>query len=136
MNYIQKEEEPQKFKMKKFIFTESQIKTIINKQISESVISEQPGTFVGDQRAAIDAGTRDFLTNVKHIKGVDLTDMINQYQKSIGMAPTGHMADCAGKLPPQDQKEWKARVQQNKPFYDKISDWLSYYLNFGSGSGY
>lgn len=123
--------------MKKYIFTESQIKKIIDNQIYESIqLNEQPGTMLGDQKAAIDAGTRDFLTNVKHIQGTDLTNMIMQYQKSIGMGPTGHMTDCGTLMPKADRDAWAAHIDQNKPIYDKISDWLHKWFNITSGSGY
>ena len=120
--------------MKKYIFTESQIKKIIDSQITGTQeIQEQ--TMVDDQKAAINAGTKAFL-DVKKIMGVDLTSRIVKYQKSIGCEPTGHMMDCRGKLPENDKNLWQSLINKNKPFYDKASDWFSKMLNIGSGSGY
>ena len=62
--------------MKKYIFTESQIKKIIDNQIVESKdLQEQ--TMVDDQKMAINAGTKAFL-DAKKIQGKDLTDRIKQ----------------------------------------------------------
>jgi hypothetical protein len=114
--------------MKKYIFTESQIKKILN-----TVILEQ--TIESDEKAAINAGTKAFLDK-KGIKGLDLTSRIETYQKSIGVEQTGHMLDCADKIPINDKKMWKSLIDQNKPFYDKAADWFKRVLKFGMGSGY
>lgn len=120
--------------MKKYIFTESQIKKIIDNQITETKdLQEQ--TFVDDQKMAINSGTKEFL-DTKKIMGVDLTDRIIKYQKSIGCDPTGHMLDCQGKLPENDKKLWKSLINKNKPLYDKALDWFNRVLGLGTGSGY
>ena len=67
--------------MKKYIFTESQVKKIIDNQINEQV-----GTFSGDEKTAIDAGTKSFL-DAKKIQGLNLSDRIMKYQGSIGCQP-------------------------------------------------
>jgi hypothetical protein len=121
--------------MKKYIFTESQIKKIIDSQITETEqIQEQ--TWMDDRTEAINTGTKEFL-DAKGIKGKDLTDRIKQYQLSIpNCKPTGHIMDSKDMLPESDRKLWKSLVHKNKPFYDKASDWFSFMFNFGSGSGY
>jgi len=121
--------------MKKYIFTESQIKKIIDSQITESQdLQEQ--TWIDDQKQAINAGTKEFL-DAKKIQGKDLTERIKQYQLSIpNCKPTGHMMDCKDMLPESDRKLWKSLVHKNKPFYDKASDWFSFMFNLGDGSGY
>ena len=113
--------------MRKYIFTESQIKKIINNQIQEQ-------TFADDQRAAINFGSMEFLKS-KGISGKDLTEKIMKYQKMIGCEETGHMMDCVEimykhsqnpKSPfRQDLNNWKKSIQSNKPIYDKVGDWLS-----------
>jgi len=119
----------------KYIFTESQVKKIIDNQIIESK-NLQEQTFMDDQNQAINAGTKAFLDD-KKIQGKDLTDRIKQYQLSIpNCKPTGHMLDCKGMLPESDRKLWQSLVNQNKPFYDKASDWFSSMLGLGYGSGY
>jgi hypothetical protein len=120
--------------MKKYIFTESQIKKIINNQITENK-HLQEGDIDMDQKAAINAGTKSFL-DAKKIMGVDLTDRIMKYQKSIGCEPTGHMMDCQGKLPQNDKKLWQSLINKNKPLYDKALDWFNRMLGIGPGSGY
>ena len=115
--------------MKKYIFTESQIKTIVN-----STINEQ--TFLNDEMQAINAGTKAFL-DAKKIQGVDLTDRIKKYQLTIpNCKPTGHMLDCKDMLPEQDKKLWRSLINQNKPIYDKALDWFNTMLGLGPGSGY
>lgn len=113
--------------MRKYIFTESQMKKIINNQIQEQ-------TFADDQRAAINFGSMEFLKS-KGISGKDLTEKIMKYQKMIGCEETGHMMDCVEimykhsqnpKSPfRQDLNNWKKSIQSNKPIYDKVGDWLS-----------
>jgi hypothetical protein len=121
--------------MKKYIFTESQVKRIIDNQITENK-NLQEQTWMDDQMEAINAGTKEFL-DAKGIRGKDLTDRIKQYQLSIpNCKPTGHMLDSKGMLPESDRKLWQSLINKNKPFYDKASDWFSKMLNFGSGSGY
>jgi hypothetical protein len=120
--------------MKKYIFTENQIKKIIDSQMTENTkLQEQ--TMVDDQKAAINAGTKSFL-DAKKVMGADLTDRIIKYQKSIRCEPTGHMMDCKDMMPQSDKELWKSLINKNKPFYDKASDWFSKMLNIGSGSGY
>jgi hypothetical protein len=121
--------------MKKYIFTESQIKKIIDSQITETKdLQEQ--TFMDDQTQAINAGTKAFL-DAKKIQGKDLTDRIKQYQLSIpNCRPTGHMLDCEGMLPESDKKLWKSLINQNKPMFDKALDWFNRMLGLGTGSGY
>lgn len=112
--------------MKKYIFTESQIKKIINNQLNEG-----PGDFAFDQKVAIDKGSSDFL-NQKGIKGVDLTDRIKKYQKLIGCDQTGHMMDCIDIMYTKYPKEfyyWKQKISNNKP----ILDWLGEKLKRGFG---
>jgi len=120
--------------MKKYIFTESQIKKIIDTQINESQ-QLQESDFSRDQIEAINTGTKSFL-DAKKIMGSDLTNRIMKYQKSIGCEPTGHMLDCKGKLPESDKKLWQSLVDKNKPFYDKAADWFNRMLGMGPGSGY
>ena len=130
-NYIRKKEQQNNMK---YIFTESQVKKIIDNQITESKdLQEQ--SMADDQKAAINAGTKAFL-DTKKIMGVDLTDRISKYQKSIGCEPTGHMLDCQGKLPENDKKLWQSLVNKNKPIYDKAADWFNRMLGIGPGSGY
>jgi len=121
--------------MKKYIFTESQIKKIIDSQITGTKqIQEQ--TWMDDQMEAINSGTKEFL-DAKKIQGKDLTDRIKQYQLSIpNCKPTGHMLDCKSMLPESDRKLWQSLVNKNKPFYDKASDWFNRMLGLGWGSGY
>ena len=118
----------------KYIFTESQVKKIINNQITENKNLEEQD-MVNDQKSAINAGTKSFL-DAKKIMGVDLTDRIIKYQKSIGCEPTGHMMDCQGKLPQNDKKLWQSLINKNKPLYDKALDWFNRMLGLGPGSGY
>lgn len=112
--------------MKKYIFTETQIKKIIDNQLNE-----QPGTYEFDRRTAINRGSEDFL-NSKKITGVDLTEKIKKYQKSIGCPQTGHMMDCLETMFEKHNKDfqlWKNYIHKNKPLMDKIGDWL--YSTFG-----
>ena len=133
MIYLKKGE-PQQNSMKKYIFTESQIKKIIDNQVNESKdLQEQ--TMLDDQKMAINAGTKAFL-DAKKIMGVDLTNRIMKYQKSIGCEPTGHMMDCQGKLPDIDKKLWQSLINKNKPLFDKALDWFNSMLGMGPGSGY
>jgi hypothetical protein len=118
----------------KYIFTESQVKKIIDNQITENN-NLQEQDMVNDQKSAINAGTKSFL-DAKKIMGVDLTDRIMKYQKSIGCEPTGHMMDCQGKLPQNDKKLWQSLINKNKPLYDKALDWFNRMLGLGPGSGY
>ena len=115
--------------MKKYIFTESQIKKIVDTTINEQ-------TFLNDEMQAINAGTKAFL-DAKKIQGKDLTSRIKQYQLTIpNCKPTGHMLDCAGMLPQQDKQLWQSLIDKNKPFYDKAADFFAKMFNIGSGSGY
>ena len=127
-----KEEEQQN--NMKYIFTESQVKKIIDNQITENK-NLQEQDMVNDQKSAINDGTKSFL-DAKKIMGVDLTDRIMKYQKSIGCQPTGHMMDCQGKLPQNDKKLWQSLINKNKPLYDKALDWFNRMLGLGPGSGY
>jgi hypothetical protein len=128
-----KEEEQQN--NMKYIFTESQVKKIIDNQITENK-NLQEGDFSRDQIEAINAGTKAFL-DAKRIKGKDLTDRIKQYQLSIpNCQPTGHMLDCQDMLPESDRKLWQSLINKNKPFYDKAFDWFNRMLGLGPGSGY
>ena len=121
--------------MKKYIFTENQIKKIIDSQITENK-NLQEQTWLDDQKVAINSGTKEFL-DAKKIQGKDLTDRIKKYQLSIpNCEPTGHMMDCKDMMPQSDKELWKSLINKNKPFYDKASDWFSKMLNIGSGSGY
>lgn len=108
--------------MKKYIFTESQLKKIIDNQLQE-----QAGTFNFDQKLAIDNGSIDFL-KMKGIGGVDLTDKIKKYQKMIGCEETGHMMDCIDVMYTKHRKDfdlWKNLIYKNKPIIDKVGSWLS-----------
>ncbi len=119
----------------KYIFTESQVKKIIDNQITENK-NLQEGDFSRDQIEAINAGTKAFL-DAKRIKGKDLTDRIKQYQLSIpNCQPTGHMLDCQDMLPESDRKLWQSLINKNKPLYDKAFDWFNRMLGLGPGSGY
>lgn len=112
--------------MKKYIFTESQVKKII-----DNTLMEQPGTYEFDRRTAINRGSKDFLDS-KKITGADLTQKIKKYQKSIGCSETGHMMDCLNVMFEKHRKDfdlWKSMIQKNKPLMDKIGDWL--YSTFG-----
>jgi hypothetical protein len=133
MRILLKEEEQQN--NMKYIFTESQVKKIIDNQITENK-NLQEGDFSRDQIEAINAGTKAFL-DAKRIKGKDLTDRIKQYQLSIpNCQPTGHMLDCQDMLPESDRKLWQSLINKNKPFYDKAFDWFNRMLGLGPGSGY
>ena len=133
MMILLKEEEQQN--NMKYIFTESQVKKIIDNQITENK-NLQEGDFSRDQIEAINAGTKAFL-DAKRIKGKDLTDRIKQYQLSIpNCQPTGHMLDCQDMLPESDRKLWQSLINKNKPFYDKAFDWFNRMLGLGPGSGY
>jgi hypothetical protein len=104
--------------MKKYIFTESQIKKIIDNQINE-----QSGTFQADQIAAINDGSEDFLTNYKKIQGKDLTEKIKKYQQLIGCEVTGHMLDSIECIKQKNRKDFiilRDSITKNKPIYDKI----------------
>jgi hypothetical protein len=112
--------------MKKYIFTESQIKKIIDNQITENKdLQEQ--TMVNDETAAINAGTKAFL-DIKKIQGVDLTDRIKKYQKSIGCEPTGHMMDCKDKLPQKDKEMWQNYIYKNQSIFDKAIRWFNHFF--------
>jgi hypothetical protein len=103
--------------MKKYIFTESQVKKIIDNQINEQS---------NEERLVINAGSEEFL-KLKGIKGVNLTDKIKKYQKSIGCEETGHMMDCIDIMFNNYRKDfdmWKSSIYKNKPIFDKIGDWL------------
>lgn len=107
--------------MRKYIFTESQIKNVI-----DSMITEQPGTFDFDEKVAINTGSKEFLDK-KGIKGTDLTDRIKKYQTLIGCEDTGHMMDCLDTMYNKHRKDfeqWKLLIQKNKPLFDKIGDWF------------
>jgi hypothetical protein len=132
MTSLKKEEQQNNMK---YIFTESQVKKIIDNQITENK-NLQEGDFSRDQIEAINAGTKAFL-DAKRIKGKDLTDRIKQYQLSIpNCQPTGHMLDCQDMLPESDRKLWQSLINKNKPFYDKAFDWFNRMLGLGPGSGY
>ena len=62
--------------MKKYIFTESQIKKIIDNQINEQTTEE---------RILINAGSEEFL-NMKKIQGKDLTEKIKKYHNTTNQA--------------------------------------------------
>ena len=127
-NYIKRKE--QQDSMKKFIFTESQIKKIV-----AATLNEQQN-FADDEKMAIDAGTKAFL-DAKRIQGANLSDRIRKYQLSIpNCKPTGHMLDCKGMLPEQDRKLWQSLINKNKPLFDKALDWFNVMLGLGPGSGY
>ena len=113
--------------MKKYIFTESQIKKIIDNQIVESKdLQEQ--TMVDDQKMAINAGTKAFL-DAKKIQGKDLTDRIKQYQLSIpNCEPTGHMMDCKDKLPQKDKEMWQNYIYKNQSIFDKAIRWFNHFF--------
>lgn len=100
--------------MKKYIFTESQIKKIVNNQILE-----QSGEI-----QAINSGSIEFL-NKKGIPGSSLTEKIKNYQKSIRCDDTGHMLDCVETMRtnfPKDFALWKSYIAKNKPLFDWLMD--------------
>ena len=112
--------------MKKYIFTESQVKKIIDNQVIESKnIQEQ--TMLDDERAAINAGTKA-LMDMKKIQGVDLTERIKKYQKLIGCEPTGHMMDCKDKIPQSDKDMWEKYIYQNQSIFDKAIRWFKHFF--------
>jgi hypothetical protein len=112
--------------MKKYIFTESQVKKIIDNQVIESKnIQEQ--TMLDDEKAAINAGTKA-LMDMKKIQGVDLTDRIKKYQKLIGCEPTGHMMDCKDKMPQSDKDMWQKYIYQNQSIFDKAIRWFKHFF--------
>lgn len=102
--------------MKKYIFTESQIRRIIDTQINEQLDI--------DTKVAINTASDEFLTK-KGIKGKDLTEKILKYQRMIGCSETGHMMDCIDTMYEKNRKdfiEWKNLIQKNKPLIDKFGD--------------
>jgi hypothetical protein len=112
--------------MKKYIFTESQIKKIVDNEINNQ-INEQSE----DERLTINYGSQDFLKQ-KGIQGKDLTEKIMKYQKMIGCEQTGHMMDCIDIMYSKYRKDfdlWKSLIYKNKSIIDKIGDkiggWLS-----------
>lgn len=112
--------------MKKYIFTESQMKKIVDHLIKE----QSSATFDIDQKMAINSGSQEFLKQ-KGIVGADLTEKIKKYQKSIGCNDTGHMMDCLDIMFNKHRKDfdlWKSLIHKNKPIYDKIGSWLSKFL--------
>jgi hypothetical protein len=112
--------------MKKYIFTESQVKKIIDNQVIESKnIQEQ--TMLDDEKAAINAGTKA-LMDMKKIQGVDLTERIKKYQKLIGCEPTGHMMDCKDKMPQSDKDMWQKYIYQNQSIFDKAIRWFKHFF--------
>lgn len=112
--------------MKKYIFTETQVKKIIDNQILESKnIQEQ--TMLDDEKAAINAGTKA-LMDMKKIQGVDLTDRIKKYQKLIGCEPTGHIMDCKDKMPQNDKKMWEEYIYKNQSIFDKAIRWFNHFF--------
>ena len=112
--------------MKKYIFTESQVKKIIDNQVTESKnIQEQ--TMLDDEKAAINAGTKA-LMDMKKIQGVDLTERIKKYQKLIGCEPTGHMMDCKDKMPQSDKDMWQKYIYQNQSIFDKAIRWFKHFF--------
>jgi hypothetical protein len=112
--------------MKRYIFTENQIKKVI-----DNVVVEQ--TMANDQKVAIDAGTKAFL-DLKKIQGTDLTSRIMTYQKSVGQESTGHILDT--KLPEADKAMWQKLVNKNKPLFDKAMDVLNRWIGIVPSSGY
>lgn len=106
--------------MKRYIFTESQVKKIIDNQIQEQ-------TFLDDEKAAINAGTKA-LMDMKKIQGMDLTDRIKKYQKSIGCEPTGHMLDCKDKMPQSDKDMWEKYIYKNQSIFDKAMRWFVHFF--------
>ncbi len=106
--------------MKKYIFTESQVKKIIDNQIQEQ-------TFINDEKSAINAGTKA-LMDMKKIQGVDLTDRIKKYQKSIGCDQTGHMMDCKDKMPQSDKDMWQKYIYKNESIYEKAIRWFNHFF--------
>lgn len=109
--------------MKKYIFTESQVKKIIDTQIQE-----QSGTFHADQIEAINSGSEEFLTKIKKIQGKDLTEKIKKYQMSIGCEVTGHMLDTIDCMKQKSRKDFillRDIISKNKPFIDKFGTLVS-----------
>ncbi len=110
-NYIKKE--GQSNSMKKYIFTESQIKKIIDNQINEQTTEE---------RILINAGSEEFL-NMKKIQGKDLTEKIKKYQMSIGCEQTGHMLDSIECIKQKNKKDFillRDTIRKNRSIFDKI----------------
>ena len=112
--------------MKKYIFTESQIKKIIDNQIVESE-NLQEQTWLDDEKQAVNAGTKSFL-DMKKVQGIDLTDRIKKYQQSIGCPPTGHIMDCKDKLPQKDKEMWQNYIYQNQSIFDKAIRWFKHFF--------
>ena len=112
--------------MKKYIFTENQVKKIIDNQVIESK-NVQEQTMLDDERVAINAGTKA-LMDMKKIQGVDLTERIKKYQKLIGCEPTGHMMDCKDKMPQSDKDMWQKYIYQNQSIFDKAIRWFKHFF--------
>jgi hypothetical protein len=112
--------------MKKYIFTESQIKKIIDNQVIESKNIEEQ-TFIDDEKAAINAGTKAFM-DMKKIQGIDLTDRIKKYQKLIGCEQTGHMMDCKDNMPQSDKDLWQQYIYKNQSIFDKAMRWFKHFF--------
>lgn len=112
--------------MKKYVFTEAQVKRIIDQLITEKQTLNEDVTFNDEEKIAINSGSEQFL-NSKGFKGKDLTEKIMKYQKSIGCEETGHMIDCVDTMYNKHKKDfdlWKTYIRKNKPLIDKIADWL------------
>ena len=106
--------------MKKYIFTESQIKKIIDNQINEQTTEE---------RILINAGSEEFLDmrkiSRKGPKGenLDLTKRIMIYQKSIGCEVTGRMLDSIDCIKQKNKKDFillRDTIRKNRSILDKI----------------
>jgi len=101
--------------MKKYIFTESQVKKIIDNQLNEQPIED---------RITIDQGSIEFLDK-KGIKGAKLSDRIMTYQKMIGCEQTGHMMDCKDIMYSKYRNDfnlWKNCISNNKSIIAKMGD--------------
>jgi hypothetical protein len=99
--------------MKKYIFTESQVKKIIDSQINEQTTEE---------RILINNGSEEFLS-MKKIQGKDLTEKIKKYQMSIGCPTTGHMLDSIDCIKQKNKKDFillRDSMRRNRSIFDKI----------------
>jgi hypothetical protein len=66
--------------------------------------------------------------DMKKIQGVDLTDRIKKYQKSIGRDQTGHMMDCKDKMPQSDKDMWQKYIYKNESIFEKAIRWFNHFF--------
>ena len=109
--------------MKKYIFTESQVKKIIDSQISEQKYSV-PVT--PEDKVRFNDASEKFL-DMKKIQGRDLTEKIKRYQQSIGCEVTGHILDSIDCIKQKNQKDFillRDAIRSNRTIFAKGALWL------------